>query len=400
MKRFLRVMVARCARPRDFEQPPGLQGALTASGSLAGGKTIALACSLALLMSAGADAKPLHVQTAEVEAVSTAEPLVFEGRVQALRHAEVSNRIDGIISAIRFSVGQSVEQGDVLFELAPESYENAVFAARASFDRAEAELQHKQFILDQQKQLRRQGVASELRYQEAANQVAIASAEVAAAEAAVKIAELELSRTRIVAPISGRISEPFVALGSFVEAESGKPLARIVQLDPIRVIYDVPYEQRLRSLSQTGAGSVEALLDRVTVQLILPGDDIYPQRARPTISSAEIKPTTGLLEVSATFPNPNLILLPGLRVKVESFVEGAQQRLAAIPSAAARTDQAGLHVLVVQPSGMLERRPISLLRAVEGRFLVGGLFEGELVVTDAEFQAAPGAVVTSNGTLQ
>lgn len=216
-------------------------------------------------MSASAAAKPLHVQTATVEAVSTAEPLVFEGRAHALRHAEVANRIDGVISAIHFSVGQSVEQGDVLFELAPESYENAVLAARASFGRAEAELQHKQFILDQQKQLRRKGVASELRYQEAANQVAIASAEVAAAEVAVKIAELELSRTRLIAPISGRISEPFVALGSFVEAESGRLLARILQLDPIRIVYDVPYEQRLRSLSQTGAGSVEALLERVTV---------------------------------------------------------------------------------------------------------------------------------------
>lgn len=344
-----------------------------------------------------AAAEPVQVQTAKVETVVTADPLVFDGRVQSLRHAEASNRIDGVISAIHFSAGQAVAEGDVLFELAPESYEAAMLAARADLDRAEAELQQRQFVLDQQGQLRDKGVASELRYQEAANDVAIGRAGVAAAGAALRMAELELSRTRVTAPIGGRIGGPLVALGSFVEAESGRPLATIVQLDPIRVVYEVPYEQRLRTLSQAGATSVEALLDRITVQLRLPGGTMYPQKGRPAFSSAEIDPLTGMLEVSATFHNPDLLLLPGLPVQVTSYVEGAQQTLAAIPHEAVRSDDRGLHVLIVQPSGLVERRAISLLRADNGRLLVGGVFEGEVVVTDAGFQAVPGAVVTPRG---
>ena len=285
--------------------------------------------------------------------------------------------------------------GDLLFELAPdESYEASVLAAQAQLGRAEAELQQKQFVLDQQGRLRSKGVASELRYQEASNDAAIARAEVAAAQAALRIAELELSRTKLVAPIGGRMGEPLVALGSFVEAESGKPLAKIVQLDPIEVLYEVPYEQRLQTLSQTGGKSVEALLDRVTVRLGLPGGAPYPQSARPTFSSAEIDPVTGMLEVAATFPNPELVLLPGLSVRVTSQVEGVQQILSAIPREAARTDEHGLHVFVVQPSGLVERRPISLFRADNGRLLVGGVFAGEIVITDAEFQSGPGVVVT------
>lgn len=345
-----------------------------------------------------ATAETVQVKTAKVETVRTADPLVFDGRVQTLRHAEVSNRINGVIGAIHFSPGQTVEKGDVLFELAPESYEAAVFAARADLDRAEAELQQKQFVLDQQGQLRSKGVSSELRYQEASNDAAIAQAEVAAAEAALKIAELELSRTRLTAPIGGRIGGPLVALGSFVEAESGKPLAKIVQLDPIQVVYEVPYEQRLQTLSQTGGKSVEALLARITVQLRLPGGDLYPRSARPTFSSAQINPLTGMLEVAATFPNPDLVLLPGLSVRVTSYVEGVQQILSAIPREAARTDERGLHVFIVQPSGLVERRSISLLRTDDGRLLVGGVFDDEVVVVDPEFQAVPGAVVTPKST--
>lgn len=358
----------------------------------------ALAFFLAVLGAASATAEPVKVRTATVRAMFISEPLVFNGHVQALRQAVASNRIDGVISAIHFSVGQIVKAGDVLFELESDSEQIAVLAARATLDRAQAELRQKRFILDQQDQLKKKGVASDLSYEEAINDAAIARAGVTAAEAALKDAELQLSRTKVTAPISGWISDPLVALGSFVEAESGKPLAKIVQLDPIQVVYEVPYEQRLETLSRAGLQSVKALLNRITVQLKLPGGEQYPLSARPAFSSAEINPATGTLEVSATFPNPKLVLVPGLPVQVITHVEGVQQKLSAIPREAARKDAHGLYVLVVQPSGLVERRPISLFRALDGRLLVGGVFEGEVVVTDSTFQVGAGAVVTANGT--
>ncbi len=360
------------------------------------GPVLALVCASALLEPTGLAAAPAPVQTAVVEAVRSAEPLVFDGRVQALRHADVSNRIDGVVSAIHFTAGQSVRTGDLLFELAPESYEAAALAARAELGRAQAAWRQKKLVLDQQGQLRSKGVASELRYQEASNDAAMAKAEVDAAQAALRLAELELSRTRISAPLGGRIGEPLVALGSFLEAESGKPLAKIVQLDPIQIVYQVPYEQRLQTLAQSGGTSVEALLDRVTLQITLPGGTVYPQSARPTSSSAEIDPRTGMLDVTATIANPDLVLLPGLSVRVISHVEGVEQILAAIPRGAERADAGGLYAAVVQASGLVERRPISLLRADHDRLLVGGLFAGETVITDADFQAAPGVLVTPN----
>ncbi len=355
----------------------------------------ALGCALVLtpiiLVPRQAAADQQRVPTAKVETVEVDEPLVFDGRVQALRHADVSARIDGIVSAIHFSAGQIVSQGDLLVELAPESYEAAVMAAQANLDRVEAELRQMQFVLDQQRKLRTKGVATELRYQEAVNQTAVAQAELAEARANLKMAELELARTKLTAPIDGRIGDALVALGSFVEAESGRPLARIVQLDPIRVLYNVPYEQRLQSLAQTEAGSVEQLLDRITVELELPGGVIYPSRARPASSSAEIDPETGTVQVSASVPNPDLILLPGLPVKVRSNLEGVRQSVSMIPRDAVRTDAGGGHVLVVRSSGRFERRAITQLRGRNGDVLVGGVFEDEVVVVDPSFQPDRGA---------
>ncbi len=347
------------------------------------------------LTAGDAGAEQPSLRTAQVEAVEVDDPLVFDGRVEALRHAEVSARVDGVVSAIHFAAGQTVAKGDILFELAPESYEAAALAARANLDRAEAELRQKQFVLDQQSELRTKGVASELRYQQAMNDVAVGQAEVAGARAASKMAELELSRTKLTAPIGGRIGDALLALGSFVEAESGRPLARIVQLDPIRVLYDVPYEQRLQVLARTEAESVGSLLDRITLELELPGGELYPNRARPTSSRAEIDPNTGTVQVSARVSNPDLVLLPGLPVKVRSYVEGARQSVSVVPSEAVRTDQAGVHALVVHSSGLFERRPITRLRDSGGRLLVGGLFENEVVVIDPAFRPARGALLNS-----
>ncbi len=355
---------------------------------------VALTLIAALAAAGVAKAEIPVLRTAVVKSVRSDDPLIFDGRIEAVRRAEVANRIDGVITAVHFTLGQTVEEGQLLVELAPESYEAAVLAARAGLDRARAELAQAQFVLGQKERLKGKGVASELQYQEAANAVAMAEAGVAQAEAELTVAELDLSRTRITAPIAGRIGEPLVALGAFVEAESGKPLARIVQLDPVRLVYDVPYDQRLRSISETGAETVEALLESVTVQLELPGGSLYPIRIQPTFSGAAIEPVEGTVRVSATVPNPDRLLLPGLPVRVLSEVKGGQRALSSIPREAVRTDQAGLHALVIQQSGLLERRPISILRADRDGLLVGGVFEGESVVVDAGPEITAGMMIT------
>ena len=96
------------------------------------------AAALVLSASVGAAADPMSVPIATVEMVSTSDPLVFDGRVQALRYAEVSNRINGVVSSVDFFAGRTVEAGQLLLELAPETYETAVLAASANLDRAEA----------------------------------------------------------------------------------------------------------------------------------------------------------------------------------------------------------------------------------------------------------------------
>ena len=131
------------------------------------------------------------------------------------------------------------------------------------------------------------------------------------------------------------------------------------------------------------------------MKLTLPTGIPTPNRPARSSSSAEIDPLTGMLDVTATIANPDLVLLPGLSVRV-TRCRRCQQILAAIPRGRERSDEHGAsYAAVVQRIGtVVERRPVSLLRADHDRLLVGGLFEGETVITDADFQAAPGVLVT------
>ena len=129
------------------------------------------------------------------------------------------------------------------------------------------------------------------------------------------------------------------------------------------------------------------------MQLTLPGGEPYPHSAHPEFSTAAVDLGTGMIEVAASFPNPDEILLPGLSVRVTSFVEGVPQILSTIPREAARVDAQGQFVLLVQPSGVIERRSISILGTKQERLLVSGVFAGETVVADATFQAIPGTMV-------
>ena len=140
----------------------------------------------------------------------------------------------------------------------------------------------------------------------------------------------------------------------------------------------------------------EKLFEETTVQLTLPGGTIYPLPSRPSYSDSRIDPATGMIEVSATFANPELALLPGLKVQVLSQIEGDMHMLSAVPREAARMDEAGLHVLVLQPSGLFERRPITLLRVEPTRFLVAGVFADEEVATSEGAMALRDAVVVPN----
>jgi membrane fusion protein (multidrug efflux system) len=256
--------------------------------------------------------------------MAVAEQLVFEGRIEASDRAVLSSRLNGVVAEILFEGGDQVVAGQPLIRLDPSDVALALEITEARLAEAQARLDGAARRTARQEEMLERGVAADATVGPARTEMAMAEAAVALAEAEWRRAALDLERAIIRAPITGLISPPAVAVGTFLEAEAAPPLATIITLDPAVVAYRAPYAERLASLEATGSQTVAELLERVRVKLRLPGDRIYPGEARPHAASPEVDAETGTVTVWAQFPNPDALLRPGMAVMVLSEIGQAE----------------------------------------------------------------------------
>jgi RND family efflux transporter MFP subunit len=203
-----------------------------------------------------------------------------------------------------------------------------VKAAEAEADRAAARFALAQQEGERLRELAGRNAASQAELQDREVSLAIARAEVAIAKAALEQAQLRLGHATIRAPIAAIVSRPEIAPDSFVEAEGGNLLAAIVQLDPVFVAYQVPYAVRLQSIERSGAASLEALFERISLQLMLTDGQTYTHGAKPDFASAVVDPQTDTINIWARVANPDGLLRPGMRVRVLSSIEGITESVA------------------------------------------------------------------------
>lgn len=253
------------------------------------------------------------------------EPLRFDGRIEALQRAEIATQVDGVVTAVLFRGGERVVPGDPLFRIDPDRLALAVEAAEA--ERAEADANLAQALQEaiRTRDLSARGIATDQRLEAAEARLIGVEAALARAKVGVAEAELNLDRAVIKAPIGGLISRPLIALGAFVEAEAGPPLATIVDLDPVLVAYNVPYATRLETLAKLGTQSIDALLAALDLTLILPDGTPYPEAPTPEFASATVDPETGALTIWASVANSDAVLRPGMAVRVESRFTAASE---------------------------------------------------------------------------
>lgn len=249
-----------------------------------------------------------------------AEPLTFEGRVEAFARAEVSSQLDGVVAEVLFRGGERVEVGQVLIRMDPHDADLGVAEAEAALARAEADLIQAREEAERQVALGARGIAPTARVQAARRALSAAEADHTIAQVALRRARLDKARVTIEAGITGIVSRPRIAVGTFIEAESGAPLAEIVRMDPALIAYQVPYAARLAALAASGASNLEALFQRVRLTVLMPDGSAYGHTARPDFASASVDPETGALTVWAWVANPDALLRPGLAVTVVSDI--------------------------------------------------------------------------------
>lgn len=305
------------------------------------------------------------------------------GRTEASRIAQVRARAAGILQARQFAEGSDVKAGQLLFSIDPAPYQAALAAAQAQLARAEGTLMQAQAAADRAKPLLEAKAISE---QESINAQAArrqAEAEVAAARAAVQLAQLNLGHASVTAPIAGRIGRALVTEGALVGQGEATPLALIQQTDPMFVNFTQPAADVLRLRSAIAKGQLKSAgPDAAAIRLVLEDGSVHPQPGKLLFSDLSVDQATGQITLRAIVPNPSRNLLPGLFVRVRLEQAQAPGAMVVPQQAVARGPQ-GDTVRVVGEDGMVEQRPVKIGPARDGQWVVlEGLKAGEQVMVD------------------
>jgi multidrug efflux system membrane fusion protein len=246
--------------------------------------------------------------------------------------------------------------------------------------------------LDKAQAAYEKGAASEIEMAEKRAQLDAATAAVDAARAALENTEIDLSYTRIHAPISGRISRELVSVGNLVGAGDSTLLTTIVQDDPIYAYVNVSERDVLEVLSG-GRPAERRREQRIPVLLQTADGKIYEHDGEVDFADNRVDPTTGTLQVRATFPNPDGKLYPGLFVRVLAPRERGEQML--VPEVALLRDLAGAYVLVADDEDIVQRRDVQLGSRLETeRIIASGLAPGDRVIVNGIQRAIPGNPVS------
>ncbi len=248
------------------------------------------------------------------------EVVQFEGTVVPAREADITPIVSGWLRHIAFVPGQIVDEGDVLFEFAMPPAQYRLDLAQAQQDAAQAQLQEAIAEVKRAELLKDRDVVSEVELEKSIALRDIAAANLAAAEANVGLARLGVMQMTQKAPFAGMMSAPMVRENGWQDVGDGDiTMAIITQLDPIQVVGEVPYD--VYAARQKMFGSDQELINGIALSLILPGGEVYPHEGRLVSGGYKFEAESQKMTVWVEFPNPDLLLRPGLKVAIQSRVK-------------------------------------------------------------------------------
>ncbi|RDJ22080.1 efflux RND transporter periplasmic adaptor subunit [Bosea caraganae] len=330
-------------------------------------------------------ATPVQVAAAQREDVPVY--LTGLGTVQAFNTVTVRAQVDGQLQKVLFTEGQMVKQGDVLAEIDPRSYQAAFDQATAKIQQDQANLNNAEAMLARDQKLASQDFASQQTLDTQRSTVEQLKAQVAQDQAARDAAAVQLSYTKLVAPLSGRTGVRLVDAGNIVHAADSTGLVVITQTQPISVVSPLPEAQ---------LPLVHAALNAGAVPVTAFTGDGATELGSGTLSliSNQIDQASGTIQLKSTFPNSTESLWPGQFVSLR-LQQQIVRNAVTIPSAAVQRGQAGFFVYVVGSDDVIQAHPVELGQIAAGRSIVRqGVAEGERVVTSGAYRLEPGIKVS------
>ncbi len=382
---------------------------------------------------------PPLVSVMEVSAQDVPIYAEYTAQTYARDLVEVRGRVDGYIEKRLFPVGSDVKAGQTLYVLDVRPYQadvekakgnlaqtqaNLEFARRqvalaqaeADLAQAQANLVKAKLDVERLEPLVKEDAAAKQDLDNAVQalqasqanvnakkanveqnrlatrtQIESAQAQVEANRALLRTAELNLEYATIHAPIGGRIGDSLMQVGGLVTKNAAQPLTTIVPLDPIWVRFKVSEGEYLAY--QRRSGSDKEQTQQRPLQLILADNSVHPHAGHFQNAVNEVDPKTGTLELQATFPNPQLAILPGQFGRVRARIDERKQVIL-VPQKAVQELQGTQSVLAVGPDNKVLARSVVTGERVGDRWVVQqGLKPGDRVIVEGVQKARPGMVV-------
>lgn len=296
----------------------------------------------------------------------------FIAKVEAINASDVTPQVSGYIDKVLFKDGSFVKEGDVLFVIDQARYKAAVSAAEASLEKAKATLKQIESDYNRELSLYKEKMLSKADLEVSESNLANAKANVKAAQASFDLAKLDLAYTEVRSPISGYVGKALMTKGNYTNAAVSK-LARVIQMDPIRVVFSVTDKERLSGMDQV-------LTSNPDIQVSLPNGETIEIAGASLFTDNEINADTATMAVYAQSTNADRKLIPGNYVNVTVSASKFMPSILIAQTAVAQ-DASGQYVMTVNAENVVVQKYITVGDVVENQYVVlSGLEEGDRVV--------------------
>jgi len=325
-------------------------------------------------MAAEANKRPPSVELMAVEDKDIYDKITSTGRIEAKYSVDVVARVQGWLKKSYFKEGSTVQKGAQLFLIEPDNYQIAVSQAKADLQKAEADYINAEKDLKRADELVKLDYVSKSYYDQALSKRDMSKASVAAAKAALSNANLNLSYTRVLAPVTGKVGKILITEGNLVTPTAGA-ITKIVSVDPIYAYFTVKSEDYLNFQKHE-----EKDLKDSAVVLTLADGSTYEHKGKVEFINNEVDPSVGTIGLRATFSNPDGILVPSDYVNV-AITALKPRHVLLVPQEAVQESKDGMLVYTVDKDSQAIPTIIEADGQYDGKWIVkSGLKAGDKVV--------------------
>jgi RND family efflux transporter MFP subunit len=310
----------------------------------------------------------------------------FTSRTAAVDSVEVRAHVWGYLDKVHFKEGALVKKGDVLCELDPRPYQALLNQAKAKVAQDEAQLTYDEAEYGRNLRLVSTGAVSRSDVDKTSAARGVDIANIAADKALVASRQLDLEYTKVIAPVSGRVSRYVVTVGNLIQSgdqNGGTLLTTIVSVDPMYAYFDVDEHTALGVRQLVREGKSDSPRDGgYPVSLALANEEGHPHRGTVNFVDNQLNPRTGTIRLRGVFPNKEQALLPGLFARVRVPIGRPHKALLA-SDRALDNDQGQKVVYVVDKDNQVVSRPVRLRALHDGlREITDGLIPGERMIVN------------------